>query len=324
MKKLFSTSHIRSLLAWSIKLGTMGFNLPATLGVASSIAIILLHTTDPLLILLLQVSGVIVVDTVFLASWYELDSNKTQDDSDKLADAITVVIMYGITIAIGVLHGEGWAGFLFRVPMGIAVARSTWKTLSYSIRRTGEDTKGKNIPLAVRWEQMKAVSAKGIAVIRSEVLNFIADLKARDEVRATHRTTQTRVGNEVVLEMEPIYREQAVASAKSSNVTMAALPSLITTPSNTVSATNSNETKSGGTASIKKNYSIHNEGSEWVATCLHPGCSVVVRNGSSDTVRRKIVGHGNKHKNSIVTVSSKEVVVEGEVADQPNTDPQGF
>lgn len=341
MKKILSSTNIRSLLAWLIKLGTMGFNLPATMGVIGSLVVsvtakesILQPTTitvlgftassDYLLLVLLILSGIVVLDTVFLASWYELDNNKTQDDSDKLADAITVVIMYVLTIVVGILHGEGWAGALFRVPMGIAVARSTWKTISYSVRRSNSDTKGTNVPLAVRWEQMKAVSLRGVAIIQYELGNFLDDLKAQGEVIAAHRTARKEAGIDIVADMKSIYREQAVTSAKSNNISIVSSPSLTIKPALGVPTSNSMPTNLTSNSTSNQKYSIEPDGTEWVATCLHPGCSTVVRNGSKDSVRRKIVGHGNKHKNSKTSTIQEAEVVEEVTTSEVVDSPDGF
>lgn len=341
MKKLFSSTNIRSLLAWLIKLGTMGFNLPATMGVIGSlvagvtakesllkpITLVVLGTTissDYLLLYVLILSGIVVLDTVFLASWYELDTNKTQDDSDKLADAITVVVMYALTILVGVLHGEGLAGFLFRVPMGVAVARSTWKTISYSMRRSGDDTKGKNMPLAVRWEQIKASSSRGVAIIRYELNNFLDDLKAQGEVIAAHRTARKEAGISIVVDMESIYKEQAVTSAKSNNISIVSSPSLTSKPALGVPNSSSTPTNTVSNSTSNQKYSIEPDGTEWVATCLHPGCSVVVRNGSKDSVRRKIVGHGNKHKNDRISIIQEAEVVEEVTTSEVVDSPDGF
>lgn len=325
------SSTIRSILAWAIKLGTLGFNLSATIGVARQIVLavtvsnttgvdVVLTTEQSLLLWLLVVSAVVVVDTVFLASWYELDSNKTQDDSDKLADAITVVIMYLLTILVGVLHGEGLGGLLFRVPMGVAVARSTWKTISYSMRRTGEEGKNKNLPLRVRWEQMKALTAKGVAQVRYELQTYLDDLAARQQVEAAHRDRKKEAGIEAADEVADIYNEQAVLEAKVHAVGLVlptySAPSL---PASTVTIVEGTATPA--TTSGSKKYTIEEVNGEWVATCLHPGCNEVIKNGSKDSARRKIVGHGNKHRgttvNSTPVVSNTNEVVEVVVDPNP-------
>jgi len=296
--------NIRTIMAWAVKLGTLGFNLPATMGVALLVVELVSKTTfdkfdtaEKVLAYILIISGIIVVDSVFIASWYDLDNNKTQDDSDKLADAITVVIMYVLTIVIGLVHGEGVPGVTFRIPMGIAVARSTWKTLSYSVRRSSEGSKA-GVPLQVRWEQMKAIAAKGIAAIQFDLTNYIEELAAQLEVIRAHRNAKKQAGVDIVVDMQPIYREQAVASAKSNNVSMTQLPSLTTatkTPISTILPASQGNVQTN-TNKTSGNYSIHYDGKEWIATCLHPGCSVVKSGDTELGVKRQIVGHGNAHK----------------------------
>lgn len=329
MKKLFSSSNIRSLLSWVIKLGTLGFNLPATMGVAATVALLVSGNNkdiSPLLLIILQISGVVVVDTVFLASWYDLDTNKSQDDTDKIADAVTVVIMYILTVAIGVMHKEGWAGILFRVPMGIAVARSTWKTISYSIRRGSEGGKA-GTPILVRWEQLKAITQKGVEAIRYDLTNYVEELAAQLEVIRAHRQARTDAGKDIVVDMKPIYREQAVASAKTNNVSMTQLPSLTignksVTP--TVVPVNSGS-PAANTGKTNGNYSIHFDGKEWIATCLHPGCTVVKTGTTELQAKRQIVGHGNAHKNKQTTeevVDSVPDVVDTSVESNATPVPQ--
>lgn len=323
--------NTRNIIAWAIKLGTLGYNLPATMGVAISVVELVSGTKydtfnsyDRVLALVSIISGIVVVDSVFLAAWYDLDTNKSQDDSDKIADAVTVVIMYVITILIGILHGEGLAGVLFRVPMGIAVARSTWKTISYSIRRGAEGGKA-GTPLLVRWEQIKAITRKGVETIQYDLTNYVEELGAQLEVIRAHRQARTEAGKDIVIDMKPIYREQAVASAKSNNISMTQLPSL-TSGVKTITPTilpvdSSNTNKTNG------NYSVHYDGKEWIATCLHPGCTEVRRGTTEVQAKRQIVGHGNAHRvrksSEEIVVSVPEIVEEPTLVDVPPTaDPQ--
>lgn len=304
LKKLFSSTTIRTILAWAIKLGTLGFNFSATIGVVQQVVDNIPDTPQWLEYLLIG-SAVVVIDTVFLAAWYELDSNRTQDDADKLADAITVVIMYVITIAIGLLHGEGLAGLLFRVPMGIAVARSTWKTISYSMKRTADKGDKAPMPLRVRWENMKALTARGIALIQYELHNYLEDLKAQSVVMAEHRNTKKEVGVEIAADMREVYKQQAINSAETYNLPTASPSIVISTPSNSISIAPSNPST---TPDITKKYSITFDGDEWIAVCSFPGCGHEVKNGSKDSVRRRVVGHGNKHKNWDTVQALEEVV----------------
>lgn len=304
-KKLFSSTTIRTILAWAIKLGTLGFNLSASVGVVQQV-LDNIGDTPPWLEALLIGSAVVVIDTVFLAAWYELDSNRSQDDADKLADAITVVIMYVITIAIGLIHGEGLAGLLFRVPMGIAVGRSTWKTISYSMKRSADKGDKASMPLRVRWENMKALTARGVALIQYELHNYLEDLKAQSLVIAEHRNAKREAGIGVVEDMRDIYRQQAINSAQANNL----LPTPVVVPSTQISISSAVPTNSSTTPDITKKYSINFDGTDWVATCSFPGCGHEVKNESKDSARRKIVGHGNKHKNWDTAVPIEEGIIE--------------
>lgn len=294
--KLLSDTNIRKILEWSIKIATLGFNLPATMAVASGIAS-LLPNSNLVLTLIVGISGVVVLDAVFLLSWRELEVNKQQDDSDKLADAITVVVMYILTLVIGLIHGEGWAGLIFRVPMGISVARSTWKTFSYSIRRSSNGESKSSKPIQVRWHEFKANAIRGVAEVNASLDNYLADLDSVQKIKSKRREAMTEAGINSVVRLEPLYVEQAIADGKKgisielpNGTTKKATPN-----SEEVSADNVVE-GSVVTTKSKQPYSLQLLDNKWVATCLIDDCSFTISDEDKRTVTRKIVGHGNKHR----------------------------
>ncbi len=76
--------------------------------------------------LLVQIAALVVVEGVFLASWLALDGDKSAPDAVRVRHAITALAMYLGLWVLAIQHGEGLAGIVFRLALGLALVGSIY------------------------------------------------------------------------------------------------------------------------------------------------------------------------------------------------------
>jgi hypothetical protein len=126
-----TAAKIQRTLDWMVKVATVVITIPATLQVAGE-AFAAVPSWGRWI---LQIAAVTAVDATWLLAWFALDQRKSDAASDKLGNALIVAVMYAATLAIAIQHGEGAAGIVFRLAIGLAVARSVWSTFAHSLRK---------------------------------------------------------------------------------------------------------------------------------------------------------------------------------------------
>jgi hypothetical protein len=130
--RVFTPTELRQVLDTIVKIATVLITIPATWGVAgeafASIEVQIVRN-------ILQAAAVAVVDATWLLSWYSLDQRKNDPTEDKLGHSVIVVVMYVSVLVIALEHSEGVAGIIFRLAIGLSVARSVWFTIGHWIRQ---------------------------------------------------------------------------------------------------------------------------------------------------------------------------------------------
>ena len=75
----------------------------------------------------IQIAALVLVEGVFLSSWLLLDMDKVAPTPIRAAYGIMTFVMFSVLIVAGYAHGEGAAGLLFRIALGLAVGLSLYK-----------------------------------------------------------------------------------------------------------------------------------------------------------------------------------------------------
>ena len=83
---------------------------------------------------LLQVAAVTLVEGALISFWLLLDM-KRGDPEEQGFYAFSLALLYFGLLCIGLVHGEGAAGVVFRLAMGLAIARSGWEAFSHTWRK---------------------------------------------------------------------------------------------------------------------------------------------------------------------------------------------
>lgn len=131
---------------WVIKVGTLIVNAPATFGLAYA-AFEFIGDGQALpesLRIVVALSAVILLEGILVKSWARLDAERAKsapDPAEEFRHAFKAVAMYFALLAVAFLHGEGFAGIIFRLAFGIELGIAAWDSISREIKRAADSTK---------------------------------------------------------------------------------------------------------------------------------------------------------------------------------------
>jgi hypothetical protein len=131
---------------WIIKIGTLIVNAPATFGLAYAAFATVGEgqaLPEPLRILV-AFSAVVLLEFILIKSWARLDAERAKsapDPAEEFRHAFKAVAMYLALLAVAFLHGEGFAGIIFRLAFGIELGIAAWDSISREIQRASASTK---------------------------------------------------------------------------------------------------------------------------------------------------------------------------------------
>lgn len=133
MNQLFQKS-----LSALIKLASLIITAPVTVVLAGQVYA---DIGSRPLIVLMQIAALVLVDGLLLLNWIQLDRNKQSAIETKLRSTGIVWALYAGLFVLAIQHGEGGAGLVFRLTLGLAILGSTWDSLAYTWRRIREAAK---------------------------------------------------------------------------------------------------------------------------------------------------------------------------------------
>lgn len=111
---------MEKILKLLIKAAAVVLTVPATIQLSGA-----LYPDDPILRVMVQAAGVVLIEGAMLLGWHGLDSNtgSTRPAQLWLYAALVAVAYLGLN-GIAVLHGEGFTGLIFRATLGVLIAYS--------------------------------------------------------------------------------------------------------------------------------------------------------------------------------------------------------
>lgn len=136
-----------------------------------------------LLCLVLSFLAVMLVEGVFLSNWLLLEEKRNNSPDQKLRYALTVIVLYIALLGVAIQHGEGWAGVTFRLALGLAILGSTWDTITYSVRKSVEQTaQAGQIAWRVKRNMRNCNIKEAIAKRESELRVKLSEITASESV----------------------------------------------------------------------------------------------------------------------------------------------
>jgi hypothetical protein len=115
-----------------VKIAGLIITCPVTLGIAGQL---FADVQSLALRLLVQLAALAVVEGVFLSAWWALDTDRASPTAVKTRHAITALAMYVGLWILAIQHGEGLAGIVFRLALGLALAGSIYDSGVYTAVR---------------------------------------------------------------------------------------------------------------------------------------------------------------------------------------------
>lgn len=115
---------LEKILRYGIKIAAVLLTTPATIAVAGS-----LYPDQPIMRLMVQAAGLVLVEGALLLGWHMLDTEKQATTAQRILYAVIATVGYLVLWVIAVAHGEGIAGIAFRATLGVL--------LFYSVAESG-------------------------------------------------------------------------------------------------------------------------------------------------------------------------------------------
>lgn len=174
-----SISRFQKLLDVIVKFASLAITAPVTF----TLGLQVFGDLGWLLCLLLSALAVILVEGVFLSNWLLLEDKRNSSPDQKLRYALTVIVLYIALLGVAIQHGEGWAGVTFRLALGLAILGSTWDTITYSVRKSVEQTaQAGQVAWRVKRNMRKCNIKEAIAKRESELCIKLSEISASESV----------------------------------------------------------------------------------------------------------------------------------------------
>ncbi len=104
-----------------------------------------------------------LVEGAFVATWFALDTQRTAPMAMKVSWAVTLVTIYGALLIIGLVNGEGSAGWAFRFILAIMIGKSIYEAGVYEfLKRSKKADRDITSSYSVRKLSRKVARQKAI------------------------------------------------------------------------------------------------------------------------------------------------------------------
>ena len=82
---------------------------------------------------IVTLGALLLVEGAFVLTWFALDTQRNAPMAMKVSWAITLVTIYVALLVIGIINGEGTAGWAFRLVLGIMIGKSVYEAGVYEV-----------------------------------------------------------------------------------------------------------------------------------------------------------------------------------------------
>jgi hypothetical protein len=175
--------NIRKFIGYALiiigKLSTLAISIPATAAVAETV-FKLAGITDKNQLLIMQGSAVLGVEYVLLSNWYKLATDKQAPIEIKLKRSVTALVMFFAMLVISFLHGEGLAGWVFRLSLLLALLDDMSDSLLWTWRKLTEKSDKISTNDITQDRRVKRARHKIDRQLAIEEIEFSADQKRKE------------------------------------------------------------------------------------------------------------------------------------------------
>lgn len=191
-------------LDWVVKLTSAMITVPVTWVVAQTL---FGDIGSDFVRRVMQVAAVVLVDGLLLRDWILLDVDVGAPPERKAQYAVSVSLIYVGILILALQHGEGFAGLVFRVAMGIgllgSVANSFGSTIRAAIDKAAQY--GARADWRVRWHARRLERKEAKIKRESESQVF------RAQVLANQRVEMERIRLETQRKLAELHKEESVS-----------------------------------------------------------------------------------------------------------------
>lgn len=143
--------------------------------------------------------ALLLVEGAFVLTWFALDTQRNAPMAMKVSWSITLMTIYVALLVIGIINGEGTAGWAFRLVLGIMIGKSIYEAGVYEImknsRKSDRDIKNAYSVrrLKRRVDRQKAIHAIIDANAESAYRRELNDQVDRARLEAEHEAALLNV-----------------------------------------------------------------------------------------------------------------------------------
>src|SRR5687768_5696626 len=120
------------------KLSTLVISIPATYAVAGQVLTDFFGVRESWTLTVLCIAAVVGVEYVLLSNWYKLIVDKQAPMEIKFKNTIWALVMYIAMLGIAILHGDGLAGWIFRLSLLLALLDDAGDSLIWAWKKATE------------------------------------------------------------------------------------------------------------------------------------------------------------------------------------------
>lgn len=140
----------------------------------------------------IQVAAIILIEGAFLASWLAIDTQHHAPMAMKVAWSVTLIAIYVALMVLALEHGEGMAGWAFRLVLAVMIGRSIYEAGVYEVlrnrRKEDQDVRSSRAVRRIQRQLMKKNAVKSMK-LESVETNYARQLRAevdRARIDAEH------------------------------------------------------------------------------------------------------------------------------------------
>ncbi len=166
---------------------------------------------------IVAIGALLLVEGAFVATWFAIDTQRLAPMAMKISWASTLVILYIALLIIGIVNGEGSAGWAFRLILAIMIGKSIYEAGVYEVLRNARKAdQDITSSYAVRRLKLKFEREKEInnMVDQTSERAYRRDLAAeisRAQLEAEHEAAMIDVGLHKEQLMQRVHAKDSLA-----------------------------------------------------------------------------------------------------------------
>ncbi len=148
---------------------------------------------------MVTIGALFLVEGAFVATWFAIDTQKQAPMAMKISWAATLITIYTALLVIGMVNGEGSAGWAFRLILAIMIGKSIYQAGVYEViksqRKSERDIEKayKVRRLKRRVEREKAIHALLDSNLEQDYRRQLADEVDRARLDVEHEAAMIKV-----------------------------------------------------------------------------------------------------------------------------------